>query len=351
LTKIGVVGGGIAGIGLALTATKLGHKVTLFEKDQCLKATSANSLRIIHGGFRYLQNLNLSLSVESIRAQTELLQLAPQFIRQLDCYLLLSEKGLKRAGFARIGILIFKALAKISANKDFSAKLLAAERLNQIFPMISDLPAKPALHWQDALIEDLEGFHQMLLSLCVSQGVELRENTEVVKVGNVAGNPQIELATGERLNFERVYNCAPSLFRLIDCSWCLGINLNLTKQLDPSRALSIDSKENRSLFFVPRGKGTSVGTWYFPLNSAVGRSPTAVELARCIAEINGTLPSLSLDLSQVESLDAGVLPCATGSSNPTLRSECKKEGGYIEVLTCKYTTFLTKAREVLAESN
>ena len=62
-----VVGGGIYGAMLHLEAARSGLRSVLVERGDFGGATSANSLRIVHGGLRYLQNLNVARSVESTR--------------------------------------------------------------------------------------------------------------------------------------------------------------------------------------------------------------------------------------------------------------------------------------------
>jgi glycerol-3-phosphate dehydrogenase len=54
-----VIGGGIYGACIAWEATLRGLSVALVEKEDFCSATSANSLKTIHGGFRYLQSADI----------------------------------------------------------------------------------------------------------------------------------------------------------------------------------------------------------------------------------------------------------------------------------------------------
>ncbi|MBN8551177.1 MAG: FAD-dependent oxidoreductase, partial [Deltaproteobacteria bacterium] len=94
---IAVIGGGISGLGVALEAALNGFEVALFEKGPLASATSANSLRIMHGGIRYLQQMNLPRVMESVRAQAELLADFPDIVRPLPCVMPLTSGGLKSA--------------------------------------------------------------------------------------------------------------------------------------------------------------------------------------------------------------------------------------------------------------
>ena len=51
---VAVVGGGIAGAGIARDASLRGLRVILFEKKTFGSGTSSKSSKLIHGGIRYL---------------------------------------------------------------------------------------------------------------------------------------------------------------------------------------------------------------------------------------------------------------------------------------------------------
>src|SRR4029078_4880522 len=72
-----VVGGGIHGACIAWDAVLRGLKVALVERDDFGAATSANSLRIVHGGLRYLARGGLRRSRASVRGGSALVPIAP----------------------------------------------------------------------------------------------------------------------------------------------------------------------------------------------------------------------------------------------------------------------------------
>ena len=75
-----VVGGGIHGACIAWDAALRGVSVALVERDDFGAATSANSLRIVHGGLRYLARGDLARMRESIRERSTLLRIAPGLV-------------------------------------------------------------------------------------------------------------------------------------------------------------------------------------------------------------------------------------------------------------------------------
>lgn len=59
-----IIGGGITGAGIALDAASRGLKVALVEKNDFASGTSSRSTKLIHGGLRYLKQLEFSLVKE-----------------------------------------------------------------------------------------------------------------------------------------------------------------------------------------------------------------------------------------------------------------------------------------------
>ena len=78
-----VVGGGIYGACVARDAALRGLSVALVEKSDFGAATSANSLKIIHGGLRYLQHADFMRMRESVKEQQVLMRIAPHLVHPL----------------------------------------------------------------------------------------------------------------------------------------------------------------------------------------------------------------------------------------------------------------------------
>ncbi len=78
-----VIGGGITGAAIARDAALRGLKVALVEKNDFAHATSAHNSKLIHGGLRYLRNLELGLVRESLRERRIWQRIAPHLVRPL----------------------------------------------------------------------------------------------------------------------------------------------------------------------------------------------------------------------------------------------------------------------------
>jgi glycerol-3-phosphate dehydrogenase len=78
-----IVGGGITGAAVAYIAAARGLSIALFEKKDYGGATSAATSKLIHGGLRYLANMEFRLVRESLRERRILGNIAPNFVYPL----------------------------------------------------------------------------------------------------------------------------------------------------------------------------------------------------------------------------------------------------------------------------
>lgn len=78
-----IIGGGITGAAVAYTAAGRGLSVALFEKKDYGGATSAATSKLIHGGLRYLANMEFKLVRESLYERRVLGNIAPNFVYPL----------------------------------------------------------------------------------------------------------------------------------------------------------------------------------------------------------------------------------------------------------------------------
>src|SRR5438105_7947879 len=78
-----IVGGGMAGAGVARELALRGVSVALVEKGDFASATTSRSSKLIHGGLRYLELFDFGLVRESLRERERLQRLAPHLVRPL----------------------------------------------------------------------------------------------------------------------------------------------------------------------------------------------------------------------------------------------------------------------------
>ena len=77
-----VIGGGATGTGCALDAASRGLSVALLEARDFASGTSSRSSKLVHGGLRYLEQMEFGLVREALRERGLLLNvIAPHLVR------------------------------------------------------------------------------------------------------------------------------------------------------------------------------------------------------------------------------------------------------------------------------
>lgn len=105
-----VIGGGMAGAGIARDAALRGYRTLLLERKDFAFGTTSRSSKLIHGGLRYLELFDVGLVRESLRERERLARLAPHLVRPLP-FLVPVYRGAKRGMFMiRIGMKLYDLL-------------------------------------------------------------------------------------------------------------------------------------------------------------------------------------------------------------------------------------------------
>lgn len=116
---LAVVGGGINGVGVAQAAAAAGYSVLLLEKQRLGDGTSSRSSKLIHGGLRYLESMELGLVRESLRERTLMLSLAPELVRLQRFFIPVFKATRRRPWQLRIGLSLYTVLAGFERGTEF----------------------------------------------------------------------------------------------------------------------------------------------------------------------------------------------------------------------------------------
>src|ERR1700721_486784 len=105
-----VIGGGITGAGAALDAASRGLRVALVEARDLASGTSSRSSKLIHGGLRYLEQLDFKLVYEALRERDLLVsRLAPHLVRPVPFLFPLYRKVVERP-YIGAGLALYDAM-------------------------------------------------------------------------------------------------------------------------------------------------------------------------------------------------------------------------------------------------
>ena len=110
-----VIGGGITGAGIALDAATRGLSTAIIDAQDWAQGTSSRSSKLVHGGLRYLQQLNFALVAEALKERDLLMhRIAPHLVKPIQFMYPLVHKGWERP-FVATGIGMYDALAHVGA--------------------------------------------------------------------------------------------------------------------------------------------------------------------------------------------------------------------------------------------
>ncbi len=129
-----VIGGGASGLGAAVEAASRGYRTLLVERFDFSKGTSSRSTKLVHGGVRYLEQLNLTLVVDALRERGHMLRNAPHLVHDLSFVVpAYSYLSLPYYGF---GLKVYELLSgRLSLGRsEFLSRKNTLERLPGVMP-------------------------------------------------------------------------------------------------------------------------------------------------------------------------------------------------------------------------
>ncbi len=106
-----VIGGGVNGAGIARDAAGRGLSVLLCERGDLAEGTSSRSGKLIHGGLRYLEYLELRLVREALIEREVLLEAAPHIVWPMR-FVMPQGPGGRSRWLVRLGLLLYDILGR-----------------------------------------------------------------------------------------------------------------------------------------------------------------------------------------------------------------------------------------------
>jgi len=363
-----VIGGGMAGAGVARDLALRGASVALFEKGDFASGTSSKSSKLIHGGLRYLELFDFKLVRESLREKKTLERLAPHLVRPLP-FLVPVYRGSKRGLITvRIGMWLYDLLTPGRERERF-----------RVLRFLDALTLEPSIR-----ADDLRGagyyFDDLLLfpeRLCLENalsaarhGARVHNYCEVEAVtrgpGGIDGVRVRDLLSG-RVHTVRasvVVNCAgPWVDRLRELAGVSdagrrvlrttkGIHCMLPRMTE--RAVYLSTADDRMIFVIPWREFSMVGTTDTDFDGDLDRlSATREEVEYLLDAVRPALPDPRVAFDQVIYTYAGVRPLAfeEGARASKVSRDHKvvvegPEGRFLSITGTKLTCFRSLAEQV-----
>ena len=201
-----VIGGGITGAGIALDAATRGLRTGIVEAGDWAAGTSAWSSKLIHGGLRYLYNLDFKLVTEALKERGLLLEkIAPHLVHAQPFLWPLKTPVIERS-YSAIGIGMYDALAYIGSRGKKgvpSQRHFTKKGTKTVFPDIKDSAFTGAIQFYDARVDDARLVVDVVRTAS-GYGALAASRTQVVGIdkdtsGKVAGARLVDLESGQEL--------------------------------------------------------------------------------------------------------------------------------------------------------
>ena len=362
-----IVGGGIVGVGIFRDLSL--HRVSclLIDKKDFSSQTSQASSKILHGGIRYLENMDLSLVWEASREKRHWIERAPHLCREIPFYLPIFRDSLRPLWKIKAGLALYDIL---SPGSDSGHEIIGAEETTRRIPCLQREGLRGAGVYHDAVVDDvklaLEVLYDGLLEDCgqAINHIELR-NLETNSAETYRAFLRDTL-TGEERVVEAdnvVFATGPFTDQLLQnlkiISWrpkllpSQGSHLWIEREALPlDHPVLLTPRDGRVLFAIPKSDKILVGTTEtVPAKNFFDVKAGEDEIDYLLDNIEQFFPDSMVGRRGIVGTFAGIRPLVKGNSedrHKTARQHkvFRPHANVYVVLGGKYTTFRIMGREV-----
>jgi glycerol-3-phosphate dehydrogenase len=364
-----VIGGGITGAGTALDAASRGLRVALVEAQDLASGTSSRSSKLIHGGLRYLEQLDFKLVSEALRERDLLIsRIAPHLVRPVSFLYPLHRKLVERP-YVGAGLVLYDAMNVTRKRVPFH-RHMSAQGARRLAPALKASALAGALLYYDAQTDDAR-FTLTVARTAAAHGAVIATRASAVGLlrdsggGHVTGARVRDTESGREVavTARRVIVCAGVWTNLVHdlAGVRAGYQVRMSKGVHivvPYEAIRSDTgiilrTEKSVLFIIPWGQRWIVGTTDTDWSGDRG-DPTAdgADVDYRLSQANRVLarPRTKDDVIGVY---AGLRPLVAADENaPTTKLSREHVidqpvPGLVSIAGGKFTTYRAMARDVV----
>ncbi|MCW3125749.1 MAG: Glycerol-3-phosphate dehydrogenase [Bacteroidetes bacterium] len=319
-----VIGGGITGCGIALDAALRGMKVALVEKSDFASGTSSRSTKLIHGGLRYLKQLELKLVHDVGSERAIVYRNARHIVIPEKMLLPIVKNGSLGKGTTSMALRVYDFLAGVK--KEELRRMLSKEETLREEPLLNPEKVTAGGLYYEYRTDDSRLVIELAKS-AVSNGAICANYAGVTAPlyddhDLICGAKVLDHISGQTFDIKatKVVNAAGpfvDLVRKTDQS-LYGKRLQLTKgvhivfpyeKLPLHNAAYFDVKDGRMIFAIPRNGITYVGTTDTVYNQDIDTpTPTQQDAQYLLDAVNEMFPTVQLKISDIISSWAGLRP-------------------------------------------
>ena len=364
-----VVGGGVVGSGVALDAATRGLSVGLVEARDFGSGTSSRSSKLIHGGLRYLEQLNIALVREALAERSLLLQrIAPHLVHPVSFLFPFTHHAWERL-YIGAGVTAYDVLGlSLGQTRGLPRhRQLTRRAAMQLAPALKRSALTGALVYWDAQVDDAR-YVMTLVRTAAGYGAHAASRTQVtgfLREGErVTGVRAVDLESGAELEIraQQVVN-ATGVWTdetqamvggrgTINVRASKGVHLVVPRDRIHSATGIILRTPFSVLFVIPWGRHWIIGTtdtdW--SLDKAHPAASRA-DIDYVLGQVNRIL-AVPLTRDDVEGVYAGLRPLLAGESDSTSKLSREHTVAHpvpdlVMIAGGKYTTYRLMARDAV----
>ena len=325
-----VIGGGITGAAVAHDASLRGLKVALVEMKDFGWATSSATSKLIHGGLRYLKNMEFGLVRESLRERRIYEMIAPHLVYPVPFLVPTYKYSMNSRIMIYPGMVLYDVLSYDKGHLDDpdrripSYQILSKQRVTALEPNVNSYELTGGAIYWDCQMYNSERLTLSFVLTAAENGAEVANYIKVQDLinehGKITGAKVKDILTGEEFDI-RAKVTANVSGPWADFISGLGIENNnrkvlrsegihiITRPIVKEHAIVYRTKSGRHFFIIPWRNKSLIGT----TDTEYQGSPddycvTEEKVLDFIDEINDSHPAGNLRIEDVEFAYGGLRP-------------------------------------------
>jgi glycerol-3-phosphate dehydrogenase len=362
-----VIGGGITGAGIALDATTRGLSTAVLEMQDFAAGTSSRSTKLVHGGLRYLKQLDVKVVAEVGKERAIVYENGPHVTTPEWMLLPFHQGGTFGSFTTSIGLRVYDFLAGVK--KSERRTMFSKEETLRREPLIKKQGLKGGGYYVEYRTDDARLTIEVMKA-AVDKGTTALNYSKVDELlyenGRIIGVVVKDQLSGEQYNVfaKKIINATgPWVDNIREKDGSKkGKSLVLSKGvhivIDQSRfplkqAVYFDTPDQRMVFAIPRNGKTYVGTTdTFYDEDKANPKMTQSDMDYLINAINFMFPDVKAKPEDVESSWAGIRPLiheeGKGPSEISRKDEIwESESGLITIAGGKLTGYRKMAETIV----
>lgn len=364
-----VIGGGIVGTGAALDAVTRGLSTGLVEARDWGSGTSSRSSKLVHGGIRYLEQLNFRLVREALIERGLLLQrIAPHLVKPIRFLYPLTKPIVERI-YVGLGMLLYDLFARTGQHPPGVPhhRHLSRRQLERAMPGLKRGAFIGGLSYWDGQVDDAR-YVATLARTAAGYGAHVASQLKVigfvreadrvvgVRVHDYLNGDEFEIRAKQVVNATGVWTDETQAMvgerGQFNVRASKGIHLVVPRDRFNSAMGLLLSTEKSVLFVIPWGRHWLIGTtdtdWHL---SKAHPAATAADIDYLLSHANAVLET-PLTRDDVEGVFAGLRPLLSGESDETSKLSrehvvAQAAPGLIVVAGGKWTTYRVMAKDAI----